>query len=72
MAVELLQFGDDGLVGDEVAVDGEVGVGAGVVLAGLEQGALAEQVGVDVLGELDQHVGLAGLAGRSFSRSTSR
>ena len=61
MAVELLQVGDDRLVGDEVAVDGEVGVGAGVVLARLEQGALGEQVRVDVLGQLDQHMGLARL-----------
>ena len=67
MAVELLQVGHDRLVRDEVAIDGEVGVGAGVVLARLEQGALGEQVRVDVLGQLDQHMRLARL-GRALRK----
>jgi hypothetical protein len=39
-------------------VDGEMGVGAAGVLARLEQRALIDQVRVDVLGQLYQHVGM--------------
>ncbi len=61
MPVHALQVRNGRPVGDEVAVDGEAGIAAGFVLPGLEQGALGEQVGVDVLGEFDDHMGAAGL-----------